>query len=82
VLTGQRLETVKMMVAAGADVKARTEGQKTMLHWAATSGTADIVRFLVEKGVDLAARDSAGHTALDLATEADITVVLRRAGAR
>ena len=56
------------MLAAGAELNAK-DGQRglTPLHEAARWGWNDVVRFLVERGADLRAKDNRGMTPVDSA---------------
>src|SRR5581483_3693204 len=56
-----RLEIVRLLLAAGADVNARNARGATPLMRARS---AEAVRLLLQAGADLAARDEAGSTAL------------------
>ena len=59
--------TVKLLVEAGVDVNVRNEGDFTALHCAAFGGVNEIVRYLVERGADIDARDWRGRTPFRLA---------------
>ena len=58
---------VDILLEAGMDVNATNEGDFTALHCAAFSGLNEVVRQLVEHGVDIDARDWRGRTAFRLA---------------
>jgi len=62
------IESLKLLLAAGADINAKdgTRGL-TPLHEAARWGWNDVVRFLVEHGADLQAKDNRGLTPVDSA---------------
>jgi len=62
------IESLKLLLAAGADINAKdgTRGL-TPLHEAARWGWNDVVRFLVEHGADLQAKDNRGMTPVDSA---------------
>ena len=79
------LTTVKMLVEAGADVRAVNYQGSTCLFFAAYCGHTDIVRYLVGlPEVDLNHQISKNHTALHLAVQekhADMVQVLIDAGA-
>src|SRR2546427_1296627 len=62
------IESLTLLLAAGADVNAK-EGTRglTPLHEAARWGWNDVVRFLVDHGADLDAKDSRGMTPVDSA---------------
>jgi ankyrin repeat protein len=59
---------LKLLIEAGADVKARNAQGQTALHVAAQRGANTIVKLLAERGADLMAKDADGHSALDYAT--------------
>ena len=56
---------VAVLLAAGLDVNVRTAGG-TALHEAALCGKVEVVRTLLDGGVDLAIRDSQHNTVMDL----------------
>lgn len=73
-----RLAVVEILVAAGADVNARSSSDavETVLHVAARGGHNKIVSSLLKKGADKDALDNQGDTPLRLAVENDhLTVV-------
>ena len=65
-------ETVKVLVAAGADVNARFTGPhtETPLHWAASSDDVAVLDALLDAGADIEARGAviAGGTPMADAT--------------
>jgi ankyrin repeat protein len=61
------LEAVKLCVELGADVNAANDLGLTALHGAAFNGSNEIIRFLVQKGAKLDAKDLTGQTPLDKA---------------
>jgi ankyrin repeat protein len=77
----EALETVKLLAAAGNDLKATANLGKSMvngmvgggwngagaLHGAVIRGATELVKWLVAQGVPLDLRSETGHTALDLA---------------
>ena len=71
------VEKVRLLVARGANVNARSETERTPLLVAACfPGTVDLLRLLLDRGADLRAQDRAGATALALAVRsADVEVV-------
>jgi ankyrin repeat protein len=58
------LEAMKLAHSLGNDVNARNALGITALHGAANRGFDDAIRYLVEQGADLGARDKEGRTAL------------------
>ena len=65
-----RLELIRALVEAGADVNARFEGgphTETPLHWAASSDDVEAIDLLLDLGADIEARGGVigGGTALD-----------------
>jgi uncharacterized protein len=60
------LESVKVLVAAGADVNAVSEAGQTPIHFGATASD-DIVKFLAEKGANLDVKDKQGRTPVEMA---------------
>ena len=54
-----RLELIRALVEAGADVNARFEGgphTETPLHWAASSDDVEAIDLLLDLGADIEAR--------------------------
>ena len=66
------VETVELLIAAGADVNARVRGPhtETPLHWAASSDDLDVLDVLLDAGADIEADGAVirGGTALADAT--------------
>lgn len=65
-------EIVKKLVENGADVNrlVNTEdGRYTALHVASWSTSADILKYLIEKGGDLRIKDSDGKTSYECAKQ-------------
>src|SRR5438552_2358013 len=59
---------VRLLVAAGADPNARTEGDdqtETPLHWAASSDDLEVADALIDAGADIEAPDGSIGTPLD-----------------
>jgi ankyrin repeat protein len=63
----EALETVKLCVELGADVNAANNVGLTALHGAAFVGLDEVVRFLVQNGANIDAKDASGQTPLDKA---------------
>jgi ankyrin repeat protein len=79
-------DTVRLLLARGADVDAHGSGWMTgtALHSAVSAGDADAVRALLEAGADVDARQAGGHTPLHGAAHggrAEIVGELLAAGA-
>jgi ankyrin repeat protein len=83
-----RVDAVKLLLERGADVNRSYRSPNTGLEGitplmiAAREGQDDVVRLLVAAGADLNARNSAGATAVDLATTAgkdSVVEILRKA---
>ena len=60
-------ETVRLLIAQGADPDARTEGHapETPLHWAASSDDLDVADALIDAGADIEAPGGSIGTPLD-----------------
>ena len=71
------LEKVRVLLAHGANVNARSETERTALLVAASyPGTVSVLRLLLDHGADLRAQDRGGATALALAVRSsDVDVV-------
>ena len=72
------IEKVRRLVAAGANVNARSTdtGRTPLLIAANYPGTVELLKLLLARGADLRAKDAAGFTALGLAMlSADVEVV-------
>jgi hypothetical protein len=60
-------QIVRLLIEAGADVDARTDGGgagETPLHWAASSDDVDVAEALIDGGADVDARDGSIGTPL------------------
>jgi ankyrin repeat protein len=76
---GNSLESLRLLLEAGADVNATQAGSDTPLHQAAATGNAAVVALLLEHGADKAARCDQGKTPAAYARERghlDIAVLL------
>jgi hypothetical protein len=73
------LESVKVLVAGGADVNTRDRTGQTALHIAAASGWNSVITELAQSRVDLFAKDSRGRMAVEL-TRAEAGTSGRAAG--
>jgi ankyrin repeat protein len=78
--------TVKVLLAAGADVHVATDAGDTCLHKAAAHGyAAPVVCLLIKGGADLHAVNSPGKTAAQVAHDNGFTLIaqlLNRAAAQ
>jgi len=63
----QAIETIELLVKAGADINARDRRGQTALHGAALWGWNEVVKTLVAHNADLHAKDLNGMTPLDSA---------------
>jgi len=61
------IETAKLLVERGVDVKAGGQFGWTALHAAAYQGLTDVIEFLVSKGADVNEFDAFGQTPLSIA---------------
>ncbi len=62
-------EIAELLVAYGADVKARGPQGATVLHYAAAYGSSELVGLLLRHGAEVNARDDAGQTPVVLALD-------------
>jgi ankyrin repeat protein len=63
----QCIELARMLLDAGANINAVNNNGQSSLHAAARMDMKDLVRFMGERGANLAIRDRNGSTALDIA---------------
>ncbi len=61
------IETIRLLMAAGADINAADGQGRTAAHGAALWGMTDVIRFLHENKVDLTRKDGRGLTPLQTA---------------
>jgi ankyrin repeat protein len=61
------IESVRLCVEHGADLNAANDAGQTALHVAAAQRGEEFIRFLVKSGARLDAKDTQGHTPLDVA---------------
>jgi ankyrin repeat protein len=61
------IETIRLLMKAGASINAADGQGRTAAHGAALWGLTDVIRFLHENGVDLTRKDSRGLTPLQTA---------------
>jgi ankyrin len=64
-----RMETVRMLLDAGADINLRDANDITPLIAAITNNHPDVARYLIERGADIKAADWYGRTPLWAAVE-------------
>ena len=65
----EAIEAIKLCLEVGMDINATTNTGETALHAAITGrGSEPIVRFLVERGASLTAKNKQGRTPLEVAT--------------
>jgi ankyrin repeat protein len=78
-----RVEMLKALIAAGADVSARSANGDTALHslaeseWPNEERQLDCIEALLEAGADRKAKNDAGETPFDIATRALVRHALR-----
>lgn len=69
---------VERLLDAGADINYKDDDGNTLLHYAAASCHPEIVKFLIEKGLDLEAKRKLGATPLCVAAkESESVAVLK-----
>ncbi|XP_046983838.1 ankyrin repeat and protein kinase domain-containing protein 1-like [Schistocerca americana] len=71
------VQTLRSLLAAGADVRATDKDSNTALHWAAAMGNTEVVRCLVEGGAEVGARNDWQNTPLHSAAKNDCADVVR-----
>ena len=76
------MDAVKLVVDAGVNVNAADEDGDTALHRAVRMRSNDVVRFLVEKGARLDAKNSMGETPLMAALGTGLSAAQLRAQAK
>jgi putative CocE/NonD family hydrolase len=75
----------EVLIANGADIKAKDKWGYQPIHWAAHHDRPDVVELLISKGADINAKTSLGQTPLQLAQERRNTKtveLLRKHGAK
>jgi ankyrin repeat protein len=79
------MQSVQDLLEKGANVNAKDETGKTVLHWVAPArDNPEMVKVLIAKGADVNAKDNAGDTALMIASSQSnpgIVTALLEAGA-
>lgn len=76
VYSGQRLEMVRRLIAAGADVNAITRDGATPLHWAGRFQFDDAVPLLLKAGARIDVRDENGATPLFFSSPASARLLI------
>ena len=61
----EAIESIRLLMAAGADVKGSDTQGRTAMHGAALWGMTDVVKFLAQNGADINIKDKRGLTPLD-----------------
>jgi ankyrin repeat protein len=83
-LTKTTLQTIRLLVEAGADVNSRIKSNATALHLAAQKGDLNILQYLIDKGGLVDAQTNQGRTPLFQAVangHVEAVDLLARAGA-
>jgi len=70
------LQTTKILLEAGADVRQKNSREETALHGACDRGADSIVQYLVERGAELNAKTKTGLTPLDYALGKSVVIQL------
>jgi ankyrin repeat protein len=78
----QDVETVRLLIAQGADVNMEQAAGYTPLHQAAASGNAELIRILLEAGANPASVCHQGKTPADYARERNHVAALEQLAAR
>jgi ankyrin repeat protein len=80
-----RIETMKLLLASGADVNAKNKFGYTPLHIASYHGQIRATELLLASGANVSVRDNSGQTPLDIATvykRTEIADILIKSGAK
>ena len=78
----QNIETVRLLIAQGADVNMEQAGGYTPLHQAAAAGHAELTEILLEAGANPSCLCNQGKTPADYARERNHQGVLEQLSAR
>jgi ankyrin repeat protein len=70
---------VKILLAAGASMRATMRNGDTPLHVAAKAGAKDVAKLIIDAGADPAITNKAGQVAADLAADEAIRLALEQA---
>ena len=79
------IEAVKQHLAAGSDVNAKGEWDRTPLHLAALEGRKETAGLLIAEGADVNAKTNDGKTPLDVAIDfkhPELADLLRKHGGK
>ena len=71
------IETINLLLKAGAQTNARNNEGETPLHYAVEVGEMRAILHLTRSGADLQPRDRRGRTPMDWAVDAESEVVIR-----
>ncbi len=78
-----RLDLVRNLLEAGANRNAKSDGDVTVLMWAAARGHAEVVKILLESGAEPNAKTRRGRTAIEIAMQENqdhVAALLRENG--
>lgn len=64
-----QLGIVQNLLEAGVSPNAKSDGEVTVLMWAAARGHVEVVRVLLQSGADPKAQSRKGRTALEIAQQ-------------
>ncbi|KAL4592917.1 hypothetical protein LXL04_005924 [Taraxacum kok-saghyz] len=70
------LEVVKTLVSSGISVNSTNRKGMTPLHYAVQGSYIDLIKYLVKKGANVSVKNKGGKSALDLASNEEIRVLL------
>jgi ankyrin repeat protein len=79
-----RSDLVGKLLQAGGNPNAKSDGDVTVLMWAAARGHIEVIKILLESGAEPNARTRKGRTAVDIAVQEgheSVATLLRELGA-